>query len=461
MAAAGAEAPYVYAQGARKIGAAANSADAQRLTAGETYRSTLGTGASGVSYYRVELDGAADAYASVVAVPPLGSSVKVAYADGITVSLQDSKGNRCDSARAGFRSGAYPRPIAAAAGRLVRPGGLRCQSAGTYYVVVERASAAASTREKWGLELRVATEPGLVTPGPSTGPTAWPSGTSSAGAGSGPGRRRVGGTGFNDAKALDDGVWTDRIGPGQSHFYRVPVDWGQQLSVDAELGSSAGDAGRRGTVTGALEVELFNPARAQVAAEQAVYAGDPTSAGFDPLPPVAYENRRLVPDDQAAMRLAGWYYVEVTLNPAMARKFGDKASDVTLKVGVEGEPGRAPDYVRDPGEFQVTAEDRAAAQRGDGGAEWADVGVDGGGADAGADTGGERSGGGSAVPTAAAGSGRGDGAGKAGAGAAAASAEERPMMRVLGFAGVGTGAALVLWLGIWRVVAVRSVRARG
>ncbi|MFI7005784.1 hypothetical protein [Streptomyces sp. NPDC050145] len=466
MAAPASGAPYVYAQGARQIGAAASSADAQRLTAGETYRSALGTGASGVAYYRVELDGAADAYASVVAVPPLGSSVKVAYSDGITVSLQDTKGNRCDSARAGFRSGAYPRPIVAAAGRLVRPGGLRCQSAGTYYVVVERASETASTREKWGLELRVVTEPGLVTPGPSAGPTTWPSGSPSAGTAPGPGRRRAGGTGFNDAKALDDGVWTDRIGPGQSHFYRVPVDWGQQLFVDAELGSSAGDAGRRGSVPGALEVELFNPARAQVTAEQAVYAGEPTSAGFDPLPPVAYENRRLVPDDQAAMRLAGWYYLEVTLNPAMARKFGDKASDVTLTVRVAGESGRAPDYVRDPGEFQVTAQDRAAAQRGDGGAEWADLDVGGDGGGAGAGAGGERSGGGSAVPTAAAGSGRGDGdgagsAGSAGSAASAASAESRPMMRALGVAGVGTGAVLVLWMGIWRVVAVRRVRVRG
>jgi hypothetical protein len=449
--------PYAYAQDAGKIGAAANRGEAERLTVGKTYRSSIGAGANGVAYYGVQLDGAVDAYASVVAVPPLGSGVKAAAGDGISVSVQDSAGNRCDAGSATFRAGAgaYPRPIAAGAGRYVRPGGARCQTAGTYYVVVQRKAAAASTREAWGLELRVATEPGLVTPAGNSGPTTWP--TESVQPPQGKGGRRTGGTGFNDARALTEGVWTDQVAPGQSHFYRVPVDWGQQLSVAAELsGPPGGGAKRKGSVSGALDVALFNPARASVAAEQATYAGEPVSAGFEPLPPVAYENRRLTRDDHAAMRLAGWYYVEVTLDPAMAAEFGDRASGVTLRVGVDGRRRQAPDYVRDPGEFQVTAEDRAAAERGDGGAEWDDKAAAG--TTAGVER--ERPESASAGPpkAAAGGTGHGD-AVDADAGVDGA-AGRRSSMRVLGVSGVSTGTALVLGLGVWRLAAVRKARGR-
>ncbi|MFJ8823862.1 hypothetical protein ACIREE_19020 [Streptomyces sp. NPDC102467] len=451
---AGESAPYVYAKDAQKTRGTQDSTDAPRLSTGGTYRSSLGSGASGVAYYRVELDGAANAYVSVVAVPPTAPDVKVAYSDGITVTLQDHAGNRCDSERATFRSGAYPRPVAAAAERFVRPGGLRCQSAGTYYVVVERKADADSTHETWGLELRVATEPGLVSAAPGEGPKAWPS--ASVQPPSGKATRRPGGTGFNDAVALSAGVWKDDIRPGQSHFYRVPVDWGQQLFLDAELGSSAGDGSRRGLVSGALDMDLYNPARASVVAKGVSYAGDPTSATFDPLPPVAYENRYLMRGDQGAMRLAGWYYLKVTLNPAMASKFGDKESGLTLRVTVDGDERQAPDYVRDPGDFQVTAADREAAEQGEGGAVWDESGTadDGAGGGRGTESAGTPTGGASS------GSGAADPGSSASAAASSSSPPGNGGMMLLGVAGIGTGAALVLWLGVWRVVAVRRVRSR-
>ncbi|MEV5606967.1 hypothetical protein [Streptomyces sp. NPDC052225] len=449
--------PYVYADSARTVKPVHDSSEAVELKAGRTYRSSIGTGTNGVAYYRVELDGAASAYASVVAVPPLGSGVKVSYADGIAVSLRDSGGNSCDTARATFRSGAYPRPIAAAAERLVRPGRLHCQTAGTYYVVVERKADAGSTRQAWGLELRVATESGLVTAAPTRGPEAWPS--VSVPPPSGTGRPRSGGTGFNDAEALPAGVWQDRIRPGQSHFYRVPVDWGQQLRLGADLGSTAVDASRSGFVAGALDVELYNPARASVVAKEASYAGEPTAVTLDPLPPVAYENRFLQRDDESAMRLAGWYYVKVTLNPAMAQKYGDKASAVTLRVGVEGEAGKAPDYVRGPGEFQVTAEDREAAEEGEGGAVWSDEpGSDpGSGPGSGAGSGADAGPGSSAAPSSSSSSAASGSGSSASAGGASASSGSGAMT-LLGVAGIGTGTALLLWLGAWRVVAVRRLR---
>ncbi|MFD7294238.1 hypothetical protein ACFV9W_13205 [Streptomyces sp. NPDC059897] len=442
--------PYEFAEGAQSVDGARSGATAAQLKAGTTYRSSLPAGDGAIAYYRVELDGAATAYASAVAVPPLGSGMKATAADGIAVSLRDHQGNQCDAERATFRSGSYPRPVAAAVERPVRPGELRCQSAGTYYVVVERTAAAGSSERDWGLELRVATEPGLVSAAPSAGARSWPSEPGALPSGSG--ARRSGGTGFNDARALTSGTWKDRIGPGQSHFYRVPVDWGQQLALGAELDGPTG-GGARGTVPGALDMELYNPARAPVAAKGATYSDGTAEAAFEPLPPVAYGNRLLSRGDEAATGLAGWYWLKVTLNPAMAGKAGTGGLGMTLRVAVDGEAKQAPDYVRDPGEFQVTSEDLAAAERGEGGAEW-DSGTGAGSrSGAGSDSGsGADSGGGS-------GSGAAGGRGDASEGAVASSAASGDgLMTVVGVSGVGTGSALVLWLGVWRMVAVRKVR---
>ncbi|MER5947450.1 hypothetical protein ABT127_15395 [Streptomyces sp. NPDC001904] len=452
----GASDPYVFAEGAQSVRGTQSGTDAPRLTTGETYRSSLGAGASATAHYRVELDGAANAYVSVVAVPPLGSGVKAAASDGVTVTLQDRSGNECDSQRATFRSGAYPRPVAAVVERLVRTGGLRCQSAGMYDVAVERVAESGSTGGTWGLEVKVGIEPGLVTPATTEGPRT--SAPASVRPPSGTGTQRSGGTGFNDARALSDGVWKDRVGPGQSHFFRVPVDWGQQLSVDAELSASAERSAGGDSVNDAFDVQLYNPARAPVAAKDAVYAGDPALVAFDPLPPVAYENRYLSRDDQAAMRFAGWYYLRVTVNPAVARKPGDKAPAVTLRVTVAGDAVRPPDYVREPGDFQVTDADLKAAENGAGGAVWEDLEVAQGGAAGGSGDEGR----GSGASGGSSGSGSADSGSSPGAGSASSSSTSpgSAVMTVIGVAGIGTGTALLLWLAVWRVAAVRRVRVR-
>ncbi|WP_353943550.1 hypothetical protein ABII15_19125 [Streptomyces sp. HUAS MG91] len=452
----GAGDPYVFAEGAQNVRGAQSSSDAPRLTTGQTYRSSLGAGADATAHYRVALDGAANAYVSVVAVPPLGSGTKAAASDGVTVTLQDRAGNECDSQRATFRAGAYPRPVAAVVERLVKTGGVRCQSAETYDVAVERVSEAGSTDGTWGLELKVATEPGLVTP--ATTGTPRNGSSASVRPPSGSGTQRSGGTGFNDARALSEGAWKDRVGPGQSHFFRVPVDWGQRLSVEAGLNSSAEGSAHAGSVSDAFDVQLYNPARAPVTAKDATYAGDPVSVTFDPLSPVAYENRYLASDEQAAMRFAGWYYLKVSVNPAVARKLKDKAPVVTLRVTVGGDAVQPPDYVRDAGDFQVTDADRKAAENGAGGAVWEDLEVAQGGAAGGsADEGrGRGESGGSSGPGSA------DSGTSAGAGSASSSSTSprSTAMTVIGVAGIGTGTALLLWLAVWRAVAVRRVRVR-
>ncbi|MEU3184956.1 hypothetical protein ABZ707_12255 [Streptomyces sp. NPDC006923] len=345
--AAGEPSPYVFQPGAVRITGAATTSDAERLDAGSTYRDSIGP--DGTLIYRLDLDAKTNAYVSVVAVPKLNT--RVAYGDKIKVSVQNREGNDCGSNDAGFGSGEFPRPLAAYAYRLIDENASSCQEAGPYFVVVERTGKDASTPEAWDLEIRHVSEPGLREAGPSEAPSVWPS-ASPEPVGDGP-RVREGGTSFYDATGLTQGEWRARIEPGASLFYRVPVDWGQQLFVSADLGSSGGT----GFVSGAVSVSLYNPARGLVDSRDSMsYDGKQKTTSLEPLPPVAYENRFGSGSGDTDMRFAGWYYLRVSLNPQVGEVFGKRPYGLTLRVNVRGRAESGPGYAGPAGDFTVTPE---------------------------------------------------------------------------------------------------------
>ncbi|MFE9553794.1 hypothetical protein ACFYOD_09990 [Streptomyces sp. NPDC006703] len=342
--AAGQPQPYRYPSGVQEVAGAAKNTDGPVLKADTAYRSVIKP--QGKLYFQVVLDGASDAYVSAVAVPgPPGA--KLAYGDSIKVSLQNADGDTCDSQRRSIGSAQYPHPIAAYAYRALRRSLSTCQEPGTYYMVVERESDAASTPGDWGLELRYSTEPTTKTAGPSTAPSGWPS--ASPAAPTGAPQRRHGGSGFNDATALSEGQWRDSIRPGETLFFSVPLDWGQQLFATAGLGSIA--TAKDGYVGSALSLQLYNPGRGLVSGASAPYDGKQKEAALEPLAPVAYENRYAPSDQVSAMRFSGSYYLEVSLSPEVGQTFGDTPYDVTLGLNVRGQAksgpayaGRAPDF---------------------------------------------------------------------------------------------------------------------
>ncbi|MFI7322513.1 hypothetical protein [Streptomyces venezuelae] len=424
--------PYAFAEGAETVEGATSNIEGHRLTPGRTYKSTLPR--VGQRFYRLELTAVENAYVSVTALPK--EDAAVSYADGVEVSVQDSDGNNCsplDAEEARFGSSESPRPITATAARRVGHGEKSCTGAGTYYVLVERTRSSGTVRsttarEDWDLELHVASEPVLRQPGGAAPPRAWDS--ASPVPPSGERTLREGGTSFNDARGLEKGVWGAGIEPGETLFYRVPVDWGQQLSVAAELGSSSGDGagagatgagpGRdRGYVSSALVTSLHNPVRAEIEDTDTAYDGKQKSSSLKPLPPVAYENRFALTDEVAAMRFAGWYYVSVHLSPDVAEKFGEAPLDLTLRVDVDGSPRPGPVYAGSPrpaDDFGVSEQDAEAAQRGE---------------------------------TAAAGEGDGEGGG----------GRDHELMAVVAAGGIGTGAVLLGILGVWTLVARRRAAA--
>ncbi|WP_328845520.1 hypothetical protein [Streptomyces sp. NBC_00258] len=407
--AAGTPPPYRFAAGAEQIEGATTATDAVRLTPGRSYRSSVRD--QGKLYYRLRLDAVSSAYVSVTAVPKAGT--KVVYSDGIKVSLQDPNGNKCFSGDAGaarFGPTESPRPITAWASRRAGPGAYTCKSAGTYSVLLERIGGAGSSPDDWELELRYVSEPALKKAASTTAPEVWDS--ASPQALDGLARTRRGGTSFNEARSLGQGVWKDDIQAGQTLFYRVPVDWGQQFYATAELGPASGD----GFLGNALDLSLYNPVRAFVDDAGTGYDGKAKSATLEPLPPVAYENRYDVDDQVSGMRFAGWYYLAVHLGAEMAGKFGDGPFDLTLRVRVSGTAGAPAVYdgtAAPPDVFDVTAGDQAAASNG-AAATGGDGGPDG-----------------------------------------------NTAMKAVAVGGIGAGTVLVLGLAVWTVVARRRAAAAG
>ena len=395
--ASGTPSPYAFTDGARSIEGAGSTGDAPLLKPGEAYKSSL-PGSGRVSY-RLDLDAASNAYVSVTAVPSPDTTVSVI--DGVKVTVQDAEGNTCSDDTKRFGTARSPHPVAAWGMREISPNRPLCRKAGAYYVSVERADPEGdgSSPDAWDLELFATTEPRTAKTGATSAPEVWNSATPQPLQGEP--EHRKGGAGFTGATPLDQGVWRDDIRPGQTLFYQVPVDWGQQISATADLGSS--DSGGTGYTSDALDLAVYNPARGDVADVAVGYDGDQNSRSLPPLPPVDHANRYSAIAQVSAMRFAGSYYLVAHLAQGVADSFGDGPFKMTLRVTVSGEPRGGPEYVGESvpnGVFEVSEQDREAAAEG---------------VAAGGDT----------------------------------------AMRVLAVGGIGTGSALLVGLGVWTLVARR------
>ncbi|GHE03880.1 hypothetical protein [Streptomyces alanosinicus] len=398
--------PYAFAPGARTVEGAATPATAERLEPGRVYHSSLPR--NGMSYYRLDLGSADTAYVPVTAVPPTDATVTAT--DGIRVSVQNAQGTPCSFASAGFGAGLSPRPVTALGQR--EAGRTQCQGKGTYYVVVRRLDAGgsgiAAPAQRWDLEIAPATEPRTARAGATTAPRTWDSATPEP-LGGEP-RERSGGTGFASARPLGQGVWRTALVPGETRFYKVPVDWGRQLNASAELGAASG----HGYIGGALNLSVYNPLRGHVEDAALGYTGVRKPAVLTPLPPVEYANRYAAPAGVTSVRFAGDYYLVLHLSEQLAGQFGRGPFDVTLRVRVAGRAHPGPEYAGRPvpaDAFTLTAPDQPTALGGTTG---------------------------SAASTGTSGSGGGTG------------------MRLVAIGGIGTGTVLLLVLAGWTVSARRA-----
>ncbi|TNM30183.1 hypothetical protein [Streptomyces sedi] len=339
---------YAFAPDAEAVEGAASSADAPKLEAGGTYTDQLERGET--LHYAVDLDEGSSAYLTTVVVPRLGSEISAS--DGVEVELLTTDNETCSDADRSFGTGsnAPPRPITVWAGRVVAQGA-DCQRAGTYVYTVTRVDG--TDRAEWPIELRFAQEPRLSQLPESAPPVdSWE--TEQPAPPGGEAVRVPGGTGFNDAQPIGEGVWRDDLEAGTTRAYRVPLDWGQQLALTLDLGNAA-DVDEYSMAYGHVRAELYNPAAGRI--------GDPISENYygeqlsiEALTAgVHYGNRFEDTDGVDEMAFAGWYYLLVTLSPDVA-DITDEPVGATLRLSVLGDAQPGPSYASDPVEagFGVT-----------------------------------------------------------------------------------------------------------
>lgn len=337
--------PAVWQPAGKVLAGAPTTADAPPMTPAVTYRDTIKPGET--KYYGIALDGTSSAYASAFAVPQPGT--RVAYGDGIELTLQSSSGQDCDSADAHFEAEDDARPVGTA---VSRPAGadLPCQGANQYTLQVTRTSAGTSDPGAWPLELRYVAEPALkpgARPGPA--PQTGTSGTSGTASPTplitGTPHQARGGVSFDTAAAVRTGIWKDKVLPGETRFYWVPVDWGQRATVFADFSNAQATSDSAYTSSGVM-LSAYSPVRRLIDTESTAYQGQAASVS-EQLAPVAYANRTVGDSQVSAVRYAGRYYFAVTVHPDVAQGV-EGPVPVTLRIDVTGAAQAAPAYAGNP-----------------------------------------------------------------------------------------------------------------
>ncbi len=345
------------------------TADAAPTLEPGQYLDTIGPGDT--HWYAVELDAVSAADLSVTAVPHPG--VRVARRDGLKLRLVDSSDNhrQCDSQDVTFGSDEGAMILADGVSRIPSAdGGATCDESGRYLLTVTRESDPDSDQAHWPVELRHAVEeplPDGIRPAASaTGygeagqaaelPTAQPEDI-------------TGGTGFNDATALEPGVYRDRLLPAQTRWFKVPVGWGQQLRYRVEFGNEPTLEDRSGSSY--VRTTGYTPQREPIGrgefTAERTYRGEPLAVDMGTVP-VTWTNRYESAGSAAPVRVGGDYYIAVSLGPDTVEIARNAAVGVVLRVDVFGEELAGPEH---------GAPALAADGNGDGGSgESGDVGDD-------------------------------------------------------------------------------------
>ncbi|MFF3689303.1 VWA domain-containing protein [Streptomyces sp. NPDC002187] len=315
------------------------------LTPGQ-YLDTIGPGEK--RYYAADLDATSTADFSATAVPQPGAAVDTL--DGLRTVVQYGSSGSCGTSTERFFQKEGATPLTSAVARIPSPeGGRRCDEAGRYWLVVERESKPGSDAARWPLELTYGVEKPLaegVTPAQSQ--PEYGQGDKGAVLPTGDPRDVTGGTGFNDAKEIGQGVWRDRLLPSQTLWYKVPVGWGQQLRYDVEFANEP-------TVDGASSVwsygatQVFTPARGPVGGgtgefnPQTIYNGRPMALEMGTVP-VAWTNRHESHPNVVPVHAKGDFYIAVTLGAKAAEIAENPEIGVVLRVAVLGDELAGPQH---------------------------------------------------------------------------------------------------------------------
>ncbi len=174
-----------------------------------------------------------------------------------------------------------------------------------------------------------------------------------------------GSTSSTDAPVLAPGTYSDTILPGEMLYYRVDLDWGQQLVCDGKLAAKPA-AKVRGSVSFQAQTLGFMGAAIPVSTggnDSELWTGPKDAHALASTLPVRYLNRTEPYDRDQRNAVAGAYYCafRVTGNKEDASGSGDL--QLTFNASVVGRAGDGkPDYLPPPksaekGQKNVSASD--------------------------------------------------------------------------------------------------------
>jgi Ca-activated chloride channel family protein len=310
--------------------------------------------------YTVSLADGVSPYFAVTVIRPPGV-IKAGQAgdylsviDQVRISLGTAAGADCGYVEDSTNQGRLVSPATAAA-RPGRVGGgwterfsgssdSGCSKPGKYVVSVSRTQGSDAPNVSLPIEMVFVNEPPLAQdvtdlpqPQPASGSAVVPDITAAA-------RAVSGGGSYGTAAALGgSGSYTDTIRPGETLFYRVRLDWGQRLGYTVRVrGQKSIDA------IYSYEGRLATPFREDIYGSD----GSGTYSRFSDdkitgqtAAAVSYRNRESDTQTVWQLRLAGYYYLIVTMANGTAPTSAEIPLDVAVLV--TGKPSPAPKYRRD------------------------------------------------------------------------------------------------------------------
>lgn len=156
------------------------------------------------------------------------------------------------------------------------------------------------------------------------------------------------GVSFNDAPLIEPGAYEQSLVPGEIQFFRVPVEWGQQVQAQIRMPAPGPALADALGVVRPVDVLVYSPYYDQLGAGRAIIDSTGPTVETATGHQVVYRNRESLTSVVGAST-AGEYYVGVSLSGESAGGGSDESFIVpyTLAVRTVGDVAGAPDYVED------------------------------------------------------------------------------------------------------------------
>ncbi|MGW7485450.1 vWA domain-containing protein [Streptomyces sp. NPDC054786] len=327
----------------KQVRGTASGSGAPRIVPGQ-YLDSIGPNEE--RYYATDLDAASTADFSATVVPQPGAAID--SLDTLRTRIAHGTDSSCDSTSELFGQHEGATPLTSGVSRIPTQSGTGgCDKAGRYWLVVERKAAKGSDAARWPMELTFHVEHPLrkgVTPAQSE-PEYGAGGKDATLPTSAP-KDVTGGTGFNDARTLRQGVWRDKVLPAQTVWYKVPVGWGQQLRYDVEFANEPTVKGYS-AATSYGGTQVYTPFRTPVGSgtgqfsPQVPYSGRLVSLSMGTVP-VAWTNRYETHPDVRPVHRNGDFYIAVTLGAKASEIAEHPQIGVVLRIAVLGKEKGGP-----------------------------------------------------------------------------------------------------------------------